>query len=109
MYVSDVALRLYSDTLTPRINTASLQSPRILPNVVPQGTEIRIEMPLTSIDAPSEVYVVNVIGQRVLSLSGVNTSNDGLILLPSSALARGVYFVEVRLGASVTRERILIQ
>jgi carboxypeptidase T len=108
MYVSDVALRLYSDLLAPRINTSSTQIPRVLPNVISQGTEIRVEMPLASIDEPSEVSVVNLIGQRVLTLSGINTSNDGLILLPTSALARGMYFVEVRTGAVMTRERILI-
>ena len=109
-YVSDVALRLYRDTLSRRVAPTGTDVPRVVPNVVAQGADIRVELPLVSVDTEADVTVFNTIGQRCIAASGINAANDGTIFLPSSSLARGVYVVEVRLkNGTVTRERVIIQ
>jgi hypothetical protein len=84
--------------------------PRVLPNVVVQGSDIRVELPLVSLDTETDITVFNAIGQRCIVLSGANAANDGTIFLPSSSLSRGLYVVEIRLkDGTVTRERVMIQ
>ncbi|TAE31189.1 MAG: hypothetical protein EAZ92_03330 [Candidatus Kapaibacterium sp.] len=109
MYVRDMALRLYRDSLSPRIVSNNLQAPRLAPNTIEQGNEIRIDLPLMSLDTPVDVRLVNAIGQQVLQLTGINAANDGTIFLPTSTLARGLYIAEIRMGTNLTREKVLLK
>jgi murein tripeptide amidase MpaA len=108
-YVSNVALRLYADTLSQRVIIPSAANPRVLPNVIVQGADIRVEVPISSIDAPLSLSIVNVIGQRVFAEENAKVQVDGSVLIPSASFARGLYFVEVRSGSTITREKLLIQ
>lgn len=107
--VSDVALRLYSDTLQRRSTTTLFDSPIILPNLVNQGSDIFIQLPLASIDTPVNISLVNVVGQRVMDTSNLIAASDGTIQLPTSLLARGIYFAEIRIAGSVTRKQVLVR
>ncbi len=109
MYVRDVALRLYRDSLSSRGASNTLQAPRLAPNTIELGNEIRIDLPLMSVDTPVDVRLVNTIGQQVILLTGINAANDGTIFLPTSTLSRGMYIAEIRMGASLTRERVLLK
>jgi carboxypeptidase T len=111
--VTDVAVRLYSDsTENSRFLTERADAPRILPNTVLQGEDVRIEFPVSANvgtnDETADVVMVNSVGQRVLALEGVRVSSDGVVLLRTVGIARGLYVVQIRLGSVVVRRQVMV-
>jgi hypothetical protein len=105
LYVSDVAVRLYRDTLAQRTNTL-LAQPRLTPNNLRIGSDINIEFPLSN-ETQTDAIIYNVLGQVVFAATGVAIASDGIATLRPALFAGGIYFVEVR-TASGLRTRMAL-
>ncbi|MCU0425050.1 MAG: immune inhibitor A [Candidatus Kapabacteria bacterium] len=106
IYISDVAVRLYRDSITQRF-VQNLSAPRLSPNAIRSGGEVRIEFPLSN-DVQANVNVYNVLGQVVFSGSALPIVSDGTLVFRPSALAGGLYFVEIRTETSSVRLPLLV-
>ena len=104
-YISDVAVRLYRDTLAQRTNTL-LAQPRLTPNNLRIGSDINIEFPLSN-ETQTDVIIYNVLGQVVFAATGIAIASDGIATLRPALFAGGLYFVEVR-TASGLRTRMTL-
>lgn len=106
IYISDVAVRLYRDSIIQR-SSSLLTAPRLAPNTVRGGNEVRIEFPLSN-EVQADVAIYNVLGQVVFSGTALPIASDGTLVFRPTTFAGGVYFVEIRTGTGSIRLPLMV-
>jgi murein tripeptide amidase MpaA len=106
-FLSDIAVRVYSDSVAQRGTTALLAQPRLSPNTITQSSDLRIEFPLSN-EIQTDIRLYNVLGQTLFASDAVPIASDGVATLRLPTLARGLYFVTIRTSGGTTQAQLMV-
>lgn len=106
-FISDVAVRMYRDSLVQRSNSTLLAQPRLAPNTMRAGGDLNIEFPLSN-ETKTNVAIYNVLGQVVFVANDVNITPDGIAVIRAALYGSGLYIVEVRTASGIVRMPLMV-
>jgi hypothetical protein len=106
-FLSDVAVRVYRDSVAQRGTTALLAQPRLSPNAITPSSDLRIEFPLSN-EIQADIRLYNVLGQTLFASDAVPIASDGVATLRLPTLARGLYFVTIRISGGTTQAQLMV-
>lgn len=105
-FLSDIAMRIYRDSLAPTTSINLLAQPRLSPNAISAGDDLRIEFPLSN-ETKADIRLYNVLGQTLFAADAVQIGSDGVAVLRLPTLAKGLYFVEIHTMSGTTKAQLM--